>query len=157
MNMSKKLGRTFWVCECLKIIMLKGKKKNLSNATIFDEGGYHVQGHLAVADACRTPDCTGFLPFILSKKIFNYSLFLVYTRVWWLFWSRVGVQSLMPLLLLLFSSLSNISMPPCLLGRWLRRTDGLLSVLCKGPNLLQVETNKDHQSRISSARLTLGT
>ena len=48
--------------------MLKGKKKNLSNATIFDEGGYHVQGHLAVADACRTPDCTGFLPFILSKK-----------------------------------------------------------------------------------------
>ena len=51
--------------------MLKRKKKNLSNATIFDEGGYHVQGHLAVADACRTPDCTGFLPFILSKKTFS--------------------------------------------------------------------------------------
>ena len=68
--------------ECEKIIMPKSKKKNLSNATIFDEGGYHVQGHLAVADACRTPDCTGFLPFILSKNIFNYSLFLVYIRVW---------------------------------------------------------------------------
>ena len=66
--------------ECEKIIMPKSKKKNLSNATIFDEGGYHVQGHLAVADACRTPDCTGFLTFILSKKtlliiVCSYSLY----------------------------------------------------------------------------------
>ena len=51
--------------------MPKSKKKILSNATIFDEGGYHVQGHLAVADACRTPDCTGFIPFLLSYTHFQ--------------------------------------------------------------------------------------
>ena len=95
--------------------MLKGKKKNLSNATIFDEGGYHVQGHLAVADACRTPDCTGFLPFILSKKknIFNYSFFSfsLYQSMVIILVEGCGSreQSLMSLPLLFLSSLSNIS------------------------------------------------
>ena len=76
--------------ECEKIIMLKRKKKNLSNATIFDEGGYHVQGHLAVADACRTPDCTGFIPFLLSYTHFqlqfvlsqNQSMVIILVKGW---------------------------------------------------------------------------
>ena len=92
--------------------MPKNKKKNLSNATIFDEGGYHVQGHLAVADACRTPDCTGFLPFSLKKT------FLITVCSFSLYQSMVIIlvegcgsreQSLMSLPLLFLSSLSNIS------------------------------------------------